>query len=211
MKNQHSLYQKIYSLENLILAWQKARKGKTQKEYVKKFEEDLEVNLLLLQEELRNGTYLPKTLVEFIVKDPKTRRIHKSDFRDRIVHHALCNIIEPIFQKSFIFDSCANQIGKGTLFALKRFEIFRRKVTKNFKSKAFCLKADIKHYFQEVNHKILMKIIEKKISDMRVLHLINKINANFRMQRERDYILARRAERNAFRQSYITIFRKCLS
>src|SRR3990167_9861788 len=117
--------------------------------------------------------YLMKNL---ILAWKKTRKISKSDFRDRIVHHALVKIVEPIFDKTFIYDSCANRKGKGNLFALKRFDEFKRKVSRNgsilknkFNNnnfiKGYCLKADIKHYFQEVNHTILLNIIKRKIKD----------------------------------------------
>ncbi len=175
-----NLYQRIISFENLILAWRKARKGKTKKHYVIEFERELFYNLMALHYELFYGTYKPKPLKTFILRDPKTRKISKSDFRDRIVHHALVRIIEPIFENSFINDSCANRIGKGTLYAIQRFEKFQRKVTKNFTSSGYCLKADIKHYFQEVNYEILLKIISRKIKDEKVLWLINQIvKANF--------------------------------
>ena len=180
------IYSSIFDLGNLELAWKNARKGKTKKIYVIKFEKDLSDNLMALHYELKSETYQPKPLKTFIVRDPKTRKISKSHFRDRIVHHALCNIIEPIFDKSFIHDSCANRKGKGTLFALKRFDLFKRKVTNNLKSEAYCLKADIKHYFQEVNHEILLNIIKRKIKDVFVINLIKKIIANSESQRERE-------------------------
>ena len=88
----------------------------------------------------------------FILRDPKTRKINKSAFRDRIIHHALCNIIEPLFEKSFIFDSYANRKGKGTFKAIKRFQDFQRKITKNKTKPGYVLKADIKKYFETVNH-----------------------------------------------------------
>ena len=178
MKSYKNIYEKIISLKDLILAWRKARKGKTKKDYVKEFEENLAYNLKVLHDELRSQTYKPRQLITFILRDPKTRKISKSDFRDRIVHHALVNILEPIFDKTFIYDSCANRKGKGNLFAIKRFDLFKRKVTNNLKSEAFCLKADIKHYFQEVDHEILKKIIKRKISDERVIWLIEKILNN---------------------------------
>jgi hypothetical protein len=118
-------------------------------------------------------------LKNFILRDPKTRKISKSEFRDRIVHHSLCNIIEPFFEKEFIYDSCANRKNKGSLFAIKRFEKFKRKVTNNLTSKGFCLKADIKHYFQEVNREVLIKILRKKINCVETLNLIQKILNNF--------------------------------
>ena len=180
-----NLYKRIISVENLFFALLKARKGKTNKPYVQNFEKDWEMNLLTLHQELKDGTYFPRPLKTFILRDPKTRKISKSHFRDRIVQHALINIIGQILEKSFIYDSCANQIGKGTSFALKRFDTFRRKVTKNNKRMAFCLKADIRHYFEEVDHEILMNIIKRKINDEETLELINKINTNSETQRER--------------------------
>ena len=174
----NNIYPKIYNLSNLILAWRKARKGKTKKNYVIEFEKDILGNLLRLSEELKNQVYSPEPLKTFVLRDPKTRKIAKSAFRDRIVHHALIRIIEPIFDKSFIYDSCANRIGKGNLFALKRFYQFQRKATKNNSRIAFCLKADIKHYFQEVNHNILIDIIKRKIEDIGVIWLANLILKN---------------------------------
>ena len=189
MKTYKNLYEIIISLDNLILAWRKARKGKTKKDYVIEFEKKLRKNLLKLHKELKNQTYKPKHLQTFILRDPKTRKISKSDFRDRIVHHAIVNIIEPIFEKVFIYDSCASRIGKGNLFALERFYKFLRRISGNGKViknnfddsnfiYGYCLKADIKHYFEEVNHKILIKIIKKKIEDERVIRLIRRILNN---------------------------------
>lgn len=163
---------------NLFIAWRKARKGKIKKHYVKIFEEDIIGNLLKLQIELKEQTYNPKFLKTFILRDPKTRKISKSDFRDRIVHHALVEILEPLFNKIFIYDSYANRKNKGTLKAIKRFYFFIRKVSRNGKLngwfnnnqiKGYCLKADIKHYFQEVNHKILLNIFKNKIKDKKVI------------------------------------------
>ncbi|MEK6914047.1 MAG: reverse transcriptase domain-containing protein [Nanoarchaeota archaeon] len=170
-----NLYEKIYSIKNIILAWKKARKRKTKKQYVKDFEENIAYNLKVLHDELKNQTYTPKPLQTFILRDPKTRKISKSEFRDRVVHHAIVNVLEPIFDKIFIYDSCANRKGKGNLFAIKRFELFKGKITNNLKLEAFCLKADIKHYFEEINHKILINAIRRKIKDNRVIWLIKRI------------------------------------
>ena len=136
---------------------------------------------------MKAQTYKPKPIVNFIVKDPKTRKISKSAFRDRIVHHVIILIIEPIFDKGFIYDSCANRKGKGNLFALKRLDFFIKKVSRNGKIKGwfnnnqikgYCLKADVKHYFEEVNHEILIKILRRKITDEKVIWLIERILAN---------------------------------
>ncbi len=183
MKSFTNLYGEIISLKNLILAYKKARKGKTKRNYVINFEENLAYNLKILHEELKNEIYLPKPLESFIIRDPKTRLISKSDFRDRIVHHALCNVIEPIFDKTFIYDSCANRKGKGTSFAIERFENFQRKVTCNFSKQVFCLKADIKHYFQSVDRKILLNLIKRKIKCGKTNRLIELILNNFQGQK----------------------------
>lgn len=194
MKTYKNLYAKIISFENLILAWQKARKGKTKKFYVLEFEKELFCKLMALHYELKSGEYKPKPLKTFILRDPKTRKISKSEFRDRVVHHAICNILEPIFDKTFIFDSCANRKSKGTLFALRRFDKFIRIVSKNGRIKGkfnknqvkgYCIKADIKHYFPTMNHEILLQIISKKIKEESTIMLIKKIVTNPCLQRDR--------------------------
>lgn len=174
----NNLYSEIISIKNLFLAYKKARKGKTKKKYVIEFQSNLRENLIKLNKELKNQTYSPEPLVVFILRDPKTRKISKSAFPDRIVHHALHRVIEPVFDKSFIFDSCANRKGKGNLFAINIFYQFFGKVTQNNTHKAYCLKADIKHYFEEVSHEILISILEKKIKDNKVIWLIKQILNN---------------------------------
>lgn len=133
-----SLYSQICTYKNLELAFKRARKKKTTKQYVLHFEANLEENLLKLQSELLFHTYKPDPLQEFIIRDPKTRKINRSSFRDRLVHHALCNIIMPLLSKNFIYDSYANRTLKGTQKAINRFEIFQRKVSHNFTQKCIC-------------------------------------------------------------------------
>ncbi|MBI4162299.1 MAG: hypothetical protein HY513_01340 [Candidatus Aenigmarchaeota archaeon] len=188
MKSSNNLYDELCLMKNLRKAYRKARKGKSSKWYVKEFEADIERNMFQLQKELRSMTYEPKPLKQFIIRDPKVRLISASNFRDRIIHHALCNIIEPIFEKIFIYDSYANRKGKGVHTALKRFNQFKNKISRNGKLLAYAkdnnmvygyvLKADIKHYFDSVDHEILMRIIGRKITDKKVLWLIKKILGN---------------------------------
>ena len=172
------LYAKLCSYENLEFALQKARKGKTLKPYVVAFEADLPHNLAKLRNELLFQTYHPKPLETFILRDPKTRKISKSDFRDRVIHHAICNIIEPFFEKNFIADSFANRIRKGTLKAIERFEYFARKVSRGFTQPCYVLKADIRHYFDTVDHNILLSLLKKKICDNNIISLITIILNN---------------------------------
>jgi len=201
------MYEKITSIENLKLAFQKARKGKTRRRYVKRFEKNLRKNILQLKQELENKTYQPRKLKKVIIKDPKTRKILKSSYRDRVVHHALCNIIVPDFEKSFIFDSHANQIGKGTHKAIERFDKFKRKVAKNNSRTCFIFKADIKHYFEEIDHNTLLNIIQRKINDKDVLLLIKKILAFEEREREtREFQINNRYKRHASWKFNLSIF-----
>lgn len=130
-------------------------------------------------------SYKPKPLESFILRDPKTRKISSSDFRDRVVHHALCNIIEPKLQNKFIHDSFSNQKGKGTLAAIKRFEFFKIKVSQNFSTlknnkniKGFVLKADINKFFDSLSQNILLDILQMTIKDKRIIWLIKIILKN---------------------------------
>ncbi|MBS3099510.1 helix-turn-helix domain-containing protein [Candidatus Pacearchaeota archaeon] len=177
MKN--NLFSLMCSFDNLRTAWRKAKQGKTKRRYVKRFQRNLRENLLKLKDELENQSYEPCSLQTFVHRDPKTRKISKAAFRDRVVHNVLCNVIVPIFEKSFICDSFANQIGKGTLKAIERFDKFKRKVSKNNTRDSYVLKADIKHYFEEMNHEILVDIIRRKIEDEKVILLIKLILSSF--------------------------------
>lgn len=133
MKTYNDLYHNLCSYENLELAFKKARKRKTLKDYVIEFEANLKENLLELQFELQTLTYQPAPITMFIIRDPKTRKIGASEFRDRVVHHAICNIVTPVLGDSFIFDSFANRTGKGTHKAIRRFEHFLTQTTFNHK------------------------------------------------------------------------------
>ena len=185
MKSYKNLYPKVYSHKNLELAFKKAKKNKSFMPYVVKFEENLENELKQLQNELRYFTYKPRELKRFVVRDPKTRTIHSSVFRDRVVYHAICNILDPIFDKTFINDSYASRKYKGTLNAVIKFDKFKRKASNNLKN-GYALKADIKHYFETIDHNILLKIIKRKIKDNKIIWLIKKILGNLERERERE-------------------------
>ena len=150
------------------MAAKKAQKGKRSKQDVAKFNFHLERELLRLQEELLNQTYRPGEYYEFYILEPKKRMISAAPYRDRVVHHALCNVIEPIFDKTFICDSYACRKGKGTHKAVERFTRFCRK-------NEYVLKCDIKKYFPSIDHEILYDLICRKIADERVLWLIKLI------------------------------------
>lgn len=183
LKIYNNIYQKICDYQNLKFAFKKAKKGKTSKSYVIEFEKNFIKNLMNLRNELIFHTYKPKPIKTFILREPKTRKISKSAFRDRVVHHTLCIIIEPIFDKTFIYDSYANRKGKGVHSALKRFDKFKRKASKNNTRNCYVLKADIRHYFDTVDQNILIKIISRKIKDKRVIWLIREILRNHKSKK----------------------------
>ena len=208
MKTYKNLWKELCSYENLELAFKKAKKRKTLKPCVIEFEKDLTNNLEALRTELLFHSYSPNPPETFIIRDPKTRIISKSDFKDRIIHHALCNVIEPIFDKLFIYDSFANRINKGSLKALERFDQFKNKVSRNNIRKCYVLKADIKHYFDEIDHDILLNILNRKIKDSKVVWLIKKILSNCPLSLSLYTLFP---EGYASRQSNFTVFRQCLS
>jgi RNA-directed DNA polymerase len=120
-------FRHLCSWENLVLAWRKAARGKRGTASVAYFECRAEEHLHELREQLLAATYNPGPYVHFRIKDPKARKISASRFRDRVVHHALCNLIEPRFERLFIPDSYANHVGKGTHRALDRLQSFARR------------------------------------------------------------------------------------
>jgi len=168
MKTYNHLYEKICSFENLLLAAKRAQRGKTSKQDVARFNFHLERELLNIQTELLNQTYQPGEYYEFYIHDPKKRLISAAPYRDRVAHHALCNIIEPIFDKTFIYDSYVCRQGKGMHKAVERFTSFCRK-------NEYVLKCDIKKYFPSIDHENLFSLISRKIRDKRTLCLIRLI------------------------------------
>ncbi len=174
MKSFNNLYEKIYSFENLLNAYKKARKNKRYKNEVLEFGKNLEENLIIIQNELIYESYKPSRYREFIVHEPKERLILALPFRDRVVHQAICNIIEPIFDSTFIFDTYACRKGKGTLAGVKRNSYYLSKEISNNK-KVYCLKMDVTKYFYSIDHDVLKKLISKKIRCRRTVNLLNTI------------------------------------
>ena len=173
-KTFNSIWEKIISFENLYYAYKQARRSKRFQSEVLEFSFRLEENLIILQNELMWKTWEPSSWREFKVYDPKPRQINAPAFRDRVVHHALCRIIEPLFEPRFIYDSYACRVGKGTHAAMYRVRDFLRRIKRNH-SKVYILKADISQYFPSVDHERLKKIIRRTIRDKNVLWLIDTI------------------------------------
>lgn len=168
MKAKNNLFSEITSYGNLLRAYLKARRGKSKRNYAQRFCLELERELEILENELDEKLYQPGSFREFYIFDPKKRKISAPPFRDRVVHHALCNVIEPVFEKTFIFDSYANRKGKGTHRAVARCQEFCRQ-------KRYCMKLDIRQYFPSMDHEILKWSIRRKIKDKEALQMIDLI------------------------------------
>ena len=177
MKRYGNLFDRIRSFENLIFAANSAKRGKKYRPDVAKFHFDLENQLFELRNDLTSRNYQPGEYMTFHIQDPKPRLISAAPYRDRVVHHALCRVIEPIFEKTFVFDNYANRIGKGSHLALDRCTFFSRR----FK---YVLKCDIVKYFPSIDHDILYRIIGRKIKCRETLWLIRKIIDNSNPQEE---------------------------
>ncbi len=168
MKTYNNLFDKIISFENLLLASHKAQKGKRFKNSTALFNLNLEKELLLLQKDLQGLTYSHGGYRSFYIYDPKRRLISAAPYRDRVVHHALCNIIEPLFEGSFIYDTYACRKDKGTHAAVDRYSVFAHK-------NRYVLKCDIQKYFQSIDQQILLEIIMGKIRCKKTLWLLKEI------------------------------------
>lgn len=171
MKRYNHLWDSIVSFENLLWSTKQAQKGKRFREDVLKFNYSLESNIQTIQDELQSKTYLPGAYRTFEILDPKPRMISAAPYRDRVVHHAICRVIEPLFERTFIPDSYANRVGYGSHRALRRFTKFAR-------SSKYVLQCDIRKYFSNVDHEILKSQIRKKIKCYSTLNLIYLIIDN---------------------------------
>jgi retron-type reverse transcriptase len=165
MKTYKNLFPEVASFGNLHSAWRKARRGKRSRPDVLRFDFNQESEILALERELQEGTYRPGAYRNFVIHEPKRRIISAAPFRDRVVHHAICNVLEPIFERRFIYDTYACRRGKGTHRALDRFTHYARRY-------AYVLKADIVQYFPSIDHEILLGLLARRIADNRLVQLI---------------------------------------
>lgn len=174
-----NIFEKIISLENLFLAWNEFKKGKENKKDVQRFTLNLEDNIFSLYYKLENDSYRHSHYTSFYISDPKLRHIHKAKVRDRLLHHAIIRIINPIFEKSFIFDSYSSRKNKGTHRAIKRLWSFAWRLSRNNTKTVWVLKCDIKKFFESVDHNILLNLLKKKISDEKTSSLLKEIIRSF--------------------------------
>ena len=172
-------YEEIISVENLLEAWNEFKRGKTKKEGVQQFQFRLMEHILALHDDLRNKTYQHGQYKHFRISDPKPRDIHKASVRDRLLHHALYRKLYPFFDRTFISDSFSCRVGKGTHRAMNRFRAFAYKASRNHTRTVWVLKCDIRKFFANIDHDILLGILKQYIPDADVLNLLKGIVGSF--------------------------------
>ncbi len=180
------MFEKIISFENLFLAWDEFKKGKRHKKDVQKFEYKLEENIFKLAGELASKAYKHRPYTSFFIQDPKQRHIHKAHVRDRVLHHAVFAVLNPIFEPTFISHSFSCRVGKGTHKGVSTLQRMLLKESKNNTRTCFALKCDIKKFFDSVDHLILLEIVKRRVKDKSALWLISEIIESYERERERE-------------------------
>ncbi len=175
MKMYKDLYRLIISAENLFAAWEVFKRDKRNKPDVAEFEQKVEQHIFQLRRDLRDKTYKHGPYYGFWVHDPKRRRIHKATVRDRVLHHAIFRIINPVFEPTFIPTSFSCRVGKGTHKGVESVRDMLRAESKNGAEQCWVLKCDIRKFFDSVNHSVLLGILKRRIKDEDAFGLLTKI------------------------------------
>lgn len=165
MKRSKSLFNQITSYENVRLAWIKARKGKMDKPAVKNFARHVNENLIKIQQNLKSNPPVLSRYTQFKIFDPKERVISVVPFLDRVMHHAIMNVLEPVFERQFIYHTYACRKGKGSHRAVQY-------VFEKAKKHRYFLKLDVKKYFDNIDHEVLKKMLGRIIKDKECLNLL---------------------------------------
>jgi len=168
LKRYSNLFARIVDFDHLMACAKRAARGKRHRPDVANFRFRLEASVLAIQRALKNGSWQPSGYREFLVHEPKTRTISAAPFKDRVVHHALVSVLEPLYECMFISDSYASRKGKGTHRAIRQYQDWARH------SKYF-LKMDVRKFFPSIDHEILLALLGKRIADARVLDLARRI------------------------------------
>lgn len=179
MKIFNNIFEQIICPENLFSAWDNFKKNKNKKRDVNVFEWKLEENIFCLHHELKNKSYCHGPYSVFKICDPKPRTIHKATVRDRILHHAVFNVLNPIFEPTFIHTSFSCRENYGTHKGVDFLDKMLKQASRNISRPCFVLKCDVKKFFDTIDHGILLSIIEKRVKDESAVWLLGRIIKSF--------------------------------
>ncbi len=168
MKRHKHLFEQMASLENLLAASHSALHGKRMKPAAARYVLEMEKEVIALHEELNTGRYRHGPYHYFMIHEPKLRRVAAACFRDRVVHHALVRVLEPLFEPRFIEGSFACRPGRGTHAGMRRAAEYAQRFP-------YALKCDVKKYFPSIHQGILMKQVSRVIGDARVLAVVGEV------------------------------------
>lgn len=172
MKRIGNLYDQIIAPDNLRLADEKARRGKLRSYGVQRHDKNREANILALHEMLKNKTFQTSQYEVFTIHDPKERLIYRLPyFPDRIVHHAIMNILEPIWVSVFTTDTYACIKDRGINGTMRKV----KKALQDKENTRYCLKLDIKKFYPSVDHETMKQIVRRKIKCRDTLTLLDQI------------------------------------
>lgn len=172
MKRANNLYEKIYSIENLQLADTIARKGKSKQPGVIAHDRNREENIWKLHEMLKEKTYRTSEYTTFTIFEPKERLIFRLPYYpDRITHHAIMNVLEPLFVSVFTADTYSCIKRKGIHAALRAV----KRALNDVENTQYCLKLDVKKFYPSIDHEVLKSLIRRKIKDNDLLWLLDEI------------------------------------
>jgi retron-type reverse transcriptase len=179
MKIYKNVFEKIISIDNLFAAWDAFKSDKRSRKDVQAFERNVEEHLFALYRDLSSKKYKHGAYSGFWIKDPKPRHIHKATVRDRILHHAIFTILNPIFEPTFIAQSFSCRIGKGTHKGIQMLAEIVNKLNRNGYKDVFVLKCDVRKFFDSINHDVLLRILAKRIKDPDAMWLLSEIVESF--------------------------------
>ena len=175
----HKNYKDLFdNIDNLFSAWLQFRRGKPSKIKIMDYEIHLADNIFHLHDGMRDSTYKHSNYEHFIIHDNKKRDIHEAETKDKIVHHIIYDHLISIYEPIFIKDSYSSRVNKGSHKALQTFKYFS-KIAGDPNKNVFILKCDVKKYFDNIDHAILLEIIRRRIKDEKIIDIIGEIIHSF--------------------------------
>lgn len=193
MRSYRNIFNNVITVRNLFLAWDEFKKDKRSRPDVQRFELHLEENIFALHHDLKNNIYRHMCYEEFFIYDPKLRHIYKAVVRDRILHHAIFNILNPLFEPTFVATSFSCRISKGNHKGVGAVANMLRKESLNNIRICFALKCDVQKFFDNIDQSRLICTLSKRIEDRKMMELLREligsyeIGTRFEREREREY------------------------